>query len=250
MRSSDLTRVLDTVAAMNRHLDQSFERPMLAAARRMFDCDTVSYNEHRLDDMTELACYAEPIYVERSPARGHYLRLLAQHPPIAACAAGRAASGETFAVSDLLPRREFRELAIYRDYFRPRGVEDQLVAVVRVRHGRTVLVVFSRSRVGFSDRDRALAGMLLPHVQHAVRLRQRLAALRPTRALGDDAWAGLTDRERDVVTCLSSGATDQRIARTLLISPRTVGKHLENIYRKTGLTGRVALVAAAGTQVT
>jgi DNA-binding CsgD family transcriptional regulator len=246
VRTSDLTRVLDTVAAMNSDLDRSFERTMLAAARRLLDCDTVSYNEHRLDDTRELVCYAEPSYVERSPARSHYLRLLAQHPPIAACATGRAGGGDTVAVSDLAPRREFRELAIYRDYFRPRGVEDQLVAVVRARHARSVLVVFSRSRVGFSERDRSLVSMLLPHVQHAVRLRRRLAVLHPPRSLGEGVWAGLTGRERDVVTCLASGATDQRIARTLLISPRTVGKHLENVYRKTGVSGRTALVAAAG----
>jgi len=246
MRTTDLTRVLDTVAAMNRDLDQSFERQMLVAARRILDCDTVSYNEHRLDDTRELVCYAEPSYVERSPARRHYLRLLAQHPPIAACADGRVTGGETVAVSDLAPRREFRELGIYRDYFRQRGVEDQLVAVVRARHARSVLVVFSRSRVGFSERDRSLVAMLLPHLQHAVRLRRRLALLHPPRALGEVAWSALTGRERDVVTCLASGATDQRIARTLLISPRTVGKHLENIYRKTGVVGRTALVAATG----
>jgi DNA-binding CsgD family transcriptional regulator len=44
---------------------------------------------------------------------------------------------------------------------------------------------------------------------------------------------------------LASSATDQRIARPLAISPRTVSKHLENVYRKLGLSGRSTLLATA-----
>lgn len=248
VRANDLTRLLDVVATMNEAPDGGFERAMLTSAAGLIACDTVSYNEHRLDTAEELRCLAEPQYVEQSPARRQYLRHLGGHPPVEAAARGRLASGDTVSTSDLLTASEYRRLPIYADYFRDRGVEDQLVAVVKARDLRTILVVFSRSRRGFGDRDRSVLKLLVPHVQHAVRHRRRLAALtssvarRPT-PLGPEMWAQLTERERDIVTCLASGGTDQKIARSLEISPRTVGKHLENVYRKVNVSGRVALVA-------
>jgi DNA-binding CsgD family transcriptional regulator len=248
VRANDLTRLLDVVATMNEAPDGGFERAMLTSAAELVACDTVSYNEHRLDTAEEVRCLAEPRYVERSPTRREYLRHLGGHPPVEACARGHLSTGDTAAVSDWLTQREYRQLPIYGDYFRQRGVEDQLVAVVKARDLRTVLVVFSRSRRGFGDRDRTVVNLLLPHLQHAVRHRRRLAALTSSVAsrstpLGPDIWARLTERERDIVTCLASGGTDQKIARTLAISPRTVGKHLENVYRKVNVSGRVALVA-------
>jgi DNA-binding CsgD family transcriptional regulator len=246
VKANDLTQLLGVVSAMNEAPDTGFERAMLTQAAELIACDTVSYNEHRLDKGEELRCVAEPSYVERSPARREYLRHLGGHPPVEACARGRLATGDVASVSDWLTQREFRELPIYTDYFRHRGVEDQLVAVVKARDLRSVLVVFSRSRRGFGDRDRSVLKLLLPHLQHAVRHRHRLAALTSSARdtpLGQEVWAQLTERERDIVTCLASGGTDQKIARTLAISPRTVGKHLENVYRKVNVSGRVALVA-------
>jgi DNA-binding CsgD family transcriptional regulator len=248
----DLSRILDAVTAMNDADDGAFERTMLTAAAQLVSCDTVSYNEHRLDRGEELRCVVEPSYLERSPVRQHYLRHLGHHPPVAACANGRLVTGDCASLSDLLSPREFRNLPIYADYFRYVGVEYQLVAVLKARDARTYLVVFSRSRRGFADRDRTVLRLLLPHLQHTVRYRRRLVALTSSATgrrtpLGPEQWAALTERERDIVACLATGGTDQRIARTLAISPRTVGKHLENVYRKVNVSGRVELVAALAT---
>ena len=252
VQTRDLRRILDVVRAMNDSDDGGFERTMLTAAADLISCDTISYNEHRLDRREELACVVEPSYLERSPSRQNYLRHLGHHPPVAACASGRLVTGDCASLSDLLTPREFRNLPIYTDYFRHRDVADQLVAVLKARDARSSLVVFSRSRRGFGDRDRAVVRLLLPHLQHSVRHRRRLAALTSSAAgrrdpLAPELWARLTDRERDIVACLATGGTDQRIARTLAISPRTVGKHLENVYRKVSVSGRVELVAALST---
>jgi DNA-binding CsgD family transcriptional regulator len=52
----------------------------------------------------------------------------------------------------------------------------------------------------------------------------------------------LTMRERDVLFSLTSGETDRQIAVRLGVSPRTVHKHLEHVYRKLGVVTRTAAV--------
>lgn len=55
----------------------------------------------------------------------------------------------------------------------------------------------------------------------------------------NDGWSQLTRRERQVVELLSRGLTIHAMGRVLGISPRTVGKHLENSYRKVGTHDRL-----------
>jgi DNA-binding CsgD family transcriptional regulator len=47
-----------------------------------------------------------------------------------------------------------------------------------------------------------------------------------------DRTIGLTRREREILRELAHGRTSKEIARHLEISPRTVGKHIENIKEK------------------
>ena len=56
---------------------------------------------------------------------------------------------------------------------------------------------------------------------------------------------GLTRREAEVLSELGSGATNAEIAAALHISPGTVKKHLDNVYRKLGARGRAQAVAMA-----
>ncbi|GAA2663204.1 helix-turn-helix transcriptional regulator [Streptomyces lunalinharesii] len=56
---------------------------------------------------------------------------------------------------------------------------------------------------------------------------------------------GLTPREISVLSLLAQCLTAATIGRRLGISPRTVHKHLENLYRKMGTTDRVATVLRA-----
>jgi DNA-binding CsgD family transcriptional regulator len=54
---------------------------------------------------------------------------------------------------------------------------------------------------------------------------------------------GLTTRESEVLSWLSKGKTNRDIAQILGLSPRTVDKHLEQIYEKLGVENRTAAVA-------
>ena len=59
------------------------------------------------------------------------------------------------------------------------------------------------------------------------------------------AFNFLTDREREVLRLVADGHTDRMVAETLVISPRTVNRHLSNIFTKLDVPGRTAAVALA-----
>jgi len=56
----------------------------------------------------------------------------------------------------------------------------------------------------------------------------------------------LTKREREVLSCIITGATNRQIAQTLFISERTVKNHVTSILNRLNVTGRVqaAMVAS------
>jgi RNA polymerase sigma factor (sigma-70 family) len=55
----------------------------------------------------------------------------------------------------------------------------------------------------------------------------------------------LTPREREVLELLLGGLTQEQIAERLVISPKTVGTHIQNILTKLGVHSRAQAVALA-----
>jgi DNA-binding NarL/FixJ family response regulator len=51
---------------------------------------------------------------------------------------------------------------------------------------------------------------------------------------------GLTEREVEVLSLVAKGMTDAEVAEQLVISPRTVSKHLQSIYSKIDVNSRSA----------
>jgi len=61
----------------------------------------------------------------------------------------------------------------------------------------------------------------------------------------NESLDGITEREQEVLTWLAEGASNDQIAITLNISPKTVARHRENIMRKLNLHSRTELVRYA-----
>jgi len=51
----------------------------------------------------------------------------------------------------------------------------------------------------------------------------------------------LTDREKEIVEALMKGKSNKEIAEAVLVSIRTVGNYLQDVYKKTGVPNRFAL---------
>jgi HD-GYP domain-containing protein (c-di-GMP phosphodiesterase class II) len=56
---------------------------------------------------------------------------------------------------------------------------------------------------------------------------------------------GLTDREVEVLRLIARGRTNREVAEVLHLSPKTVGRHIENLYAKIGVSTRAAAALAA-----
>jgi ATP/maltotriose-dependent transcriptional regulator MalT len=81
--------------------------------------------------------------------------------------------------------------------------------------------------------------------QAAARTLRELGAALERETDGGPSPDGLTVREREVLKLLAQGRSNQEIAAELVLSVRTVERHISNVYAKIGASGRTARAAAA-----
>ncbi|MFG2022376.1 AAA family ATPase [Streptomyces sp. NPDC048825] len=61
------------------------------------------------------------------------------------------------------------------------------------------------------------------------------------RAAGDEGFEALSEREREIAELVAEGRTNKEIGDALLISTRTVERHLSHIFGKLGVSSRAGL---------
>jgi DNA-binding NarL/FixJ family response regulator len=128
------------------------------------------------------------------------------------------------------------------------------------RYGDEISLIFlSADRTEPYDR---VAGLLLGAVDYIVkpfdpdellaRVRsalRRLGTPRPRdRGAPSAPWNTLTARELEVLNLLSRGLNQVEIASKLVISPKTVGTHIQRVLTKLGVHSRAQAVALAHEQ--
>ena len=78
------------------------------------------------------------------------------------------------------------------------------------------------------------------------RTKGRLEELARLHGTASDAVVHLlSDREREILGYVARGLRNGEIAEALVLSPRTIERHISNIYAKLGLSGSAARAAAA-----
>ncbi len=75
--------------------------------------------------------------------------------------------------------------------------------------------------------------------------RTRPKAAERASADAETRTSGLTDREREILALVATGADNAAIAEALFISPATVKTHLARIMSKAGAHDRAQLVVLA-----
>jgi DNA-binding NarL/FixJ family response regulator len=114
-----------------------------------------------------------------------------------------------------------------------------------IRSGASGFLVKDTDPADLVRAVRAVAGgeaLLSPGVTR--RLIEHFAAQPdPGRAL--PSLAGLTEREREVLSLVAAGLTNEEIAARLVVSPLTAKTHVSRIMTKVGARDRAQLVVAA-----
>ena len=144
-----------------------------------------------------------------------------------------------------------------QDPNQPRGVVDELgvrseVSVPIEVHGerRGVLTVCCGQPDRFTERDQsfleAVAGWIGLLIHRAELVEQIAAgAARRARFETGDELARLTRRQQEVAACVAEGLTNEEIAERLVLTPGTVGNHMEAILKRLGLKNRTMLATWA-----
>ncbi|MFE9442095.1 LuxR C-terminal-related transcriptional regulator [Streptomyces sp. NPDC006602] len=217
-----------------RHSDPGEVPPLtlLQGLGRLVPCDLAEFSEVDLPTRQVLASQA----VEYG---GHYAqpdddvwwRWKHQHPH---CMDVERSHGylDVAQMSDYMGTRDFRNLALYSDYMRP--FINLMAVTLPTAPGRIRMYHFSReSAQPFTDRDRLTLELLRPH----------LIAVYHDFARRRCEPVQLTPRELEVLRAVANGLSTDAIARQFVVSASTVRKHLENVFRKLGVSSRTAALA-------
>ncbi len=132
----------------------------------------------------------------------------------------------------------------YRDVYSRYGIYDVLQMNIAYQNERMALLTLYRTREDgpFTDRDVFFLRALSNHIDLAYHARLHGAAAarpeptEPLRALA--ARCGLTRREEEIVGLIFRDRSNEEILDTLYIARNTLMKHLQNIYRKCGVSSR------------
>jgi DNA-binding CsgD family transcriptional regulator len=144
------------------------------------------------------------------------------------------ATGEGAVVTwpDVDPDGKFFATQLYREFYEPRGIRDQIAFLLPAPPGINVAVAVSRGEGGFTARERALLTELRLHLVNLYRLVSYAEAKRlRDAALADDGWSVVLVDDDGVV--LESNAVAEAIGRVAGVDLR-VGAELGPLWSEIG----------------
>lgn len=237
MSHLDLSSALDVLRALSRKqtvgalIDQT-----MATLQECLGGELVSFNEMDLAQGTATVSL-RPYREQQRAAVAELNRDLREQPMFTWHTA--QPDWSPVRLSDLVDDEKLTASRLYRDVLRHVGGEHAiLLSVTPPTDERWMYFMANRSATDFSDAELAFAHVLQPGLvalfaKHAHEHEYQPAGRVP---------AALTSRELTVLRHLASGETAERISHELAISPHTVRKHLEHLYRKLGTTDRLGAV--------
>ena len=141
-----------------------FPRVVLGRLAELIDSDMSSYNEVCLAQGRIVGLVWPTSYTAEQLSE-KFEPFLSEHPLIARFAQTR--DGTPTAISDLLSRRDWHKTALFNEFFRPLGIEDQIAIGLKNEATGIFGIALNRGNRSFSRRDRALLELLRPHLAQA-----------------------------------------------------------------------------------
>ena len=146
----------------------------------------------------------------------------------------RRGSEQPLRSSDLFTRQGFRDRQIVAELFSHLELDHQVAFSIVLDTDDLLCVAANRKGGDFTDAEIDRLCALHRPLAAASRLARRSSP--SVGDLVDDRC--LSPREAEVLSLVTTGMTNDQVGRRLGISSRTVNKHLEHIFAKTGLANR------------
>jgi DNA-binding NarL/FixJ family response regulator len=158
---------------------------------------------------------------------------------------GAASGDEALAIA-----REHRFAVVVLDVCLPGVSGYEVCRALKEKEPGTPVIFVSGERKESFDR---VAGLLIggddylvkPFAPDELLARLRTLLRRADREGTVKPSHGLTPRELEVLRHLADGVTQAQISELLVISPKTVGTHIEHVLQKLGVRSRAQAVAVA-----
>jgi DNA-binding CsgD family transcriptional regulator len=210
---------------------------LLRALREAVPSEWSALNELPADLPRTVSLTEPPVPLEIHEA---FARYGAQNPLVVRYLATR--DGRATRLSDVVTRRQLHRLDLYREVYRPLGVEYQMAFTLPSSSQRVLGVALSRGLRNFSAAERDLLNLARPYLIQAYR--NALAHTALTHGGGGTIDVarlrarGLTQRQAEVLALVATGYSNRAAADELGIELRTLQKHLELSYRALGVHNR------------
>jgi DNA-binding CsgD family transcriptional regulator len=189
-----------------------------------------------------------PSWLGQLPLNRIMQQLSSLHPVAQRYAGGNP---EILAVSDVVDRRAWGRSEVCQQLREQFDSTWDIALPLHAPAGVVRAFVVGRPAPDFTERERAILQQLQPlltsadaHLRQLDRWRRTAAEDLPS-STDVAVQLRITPRELVVLGALAEGLTVVAIAHRLSISPRTVIKHKENLYRKLGTNDRLTTVLRA-----
>jgi DNA-binding CsgD family transcriptional regulator len=166
MRGQDLTDtqlLLELVGEAYSFEDLTqFRSGVLDALIRMVPSDRVGYNEIASDEtFAVMIPEFDPSVLPTFTALAHENPLIRRFQ--------RTGDGRPYRISDLMDRKSFHGTALYKEFYRHMGIENQVAFSLPSRPQLLVGLALTRERKDYSDREVQLLALARPHLMQAYR---------------------------------------------------------------------------------
>lgn len=143
----------------------------------------------------------------------------------------------TRSLDSVLDQQQWLTSMHYNEYVRPCGLNDRIASSLRLPGNNAIqAIVLHRAAADGKYSRRAVRLMRVFHHELSMALGTRLKMAAPENA------EPLPARLRDVLAGLVRGEAEKQIARRLGLSPNTVNRHVQRLYRRFDVRSRGELM--------
>ena len=159
----------------------------------------------------------------------------------------QSAQSSILRTSDLMTDTEREKTAIYKHCFEPYNLYYSVDTLIMYngRHLGLMTLYRQKTQGDFTDQEVFMLQLLADHLNaRFYREISDASGLSENHYLQKAALRyGLSERETQIVSMITSGMTNDDVCNALIIAPNTLKKHLQNIYAKTGIHSRSRLIS-------